>query len=198
MVDRGHDVSVCLMVNANQCPFERVVSKQPRNDVLSIDTMRNLALFMLLLSIPWQAYGQQPSSTQVKFFESKIRPALTKYCYECHSVEAGDSQGGLLLDTKQGMLQGGNGGPALVPGDAEGSMIWEAITWQGYEMPPSQKMPASVIADFKEWIEMGAPDPREREITNFTTKITEKDIENARREHWAFQAPSKRLRSIGS
>ncbi|MEL6105512.1 MAG: DUF1553 domain-containing protein [Planctomycetota bacterium] len=133
--------------------------------------------------------AQDPTASQVTFFESKIRPALIKYCYECHSVKAGDSRGGLLVDTRKGLLQGGDAGPAIAPGDAEGSLLWEAITWQGYEMPPSQKMPSSVIADFKKWIEMGAPDPRVREVTNFTTNITPKAIEKARREHWSFQPP---------
>lgn len=135
------------------------------------------------------ADAQQPSAGQAKFFETNIRPALVKYCYECHSVEAGDSRGGLLLDTRMGLMQGGDAGPAIVPGDAESSLLWDAITWSGYEMPPSQKMPAAVIADFKKWIDMGAPDPRIREIQSFQTKITKKDIEKARREHWSFQPP---------
>ncbi|MEM9367687.1 MAG: PSD1 and planctomycete cytochrome C domain-containing protein [Planctomycetota bacterium] len=146
-------------------------------------------LFCCLTSAP--VLAQQSSPTQLRFFESKIRPALVKYCYECHSVEAGDSRGGLLVDTRTGLLQGGDAGPAIVPGDADSSLLWEAITWQGYEMPPSQKMPATVISDFKNWINMGAPDPREREITNFTTKITAKDIQKARGEHWSFQTPKK-------
>ncbi|MEM6692402.1 MAG: DUF1549 domain-containing protein [Planctomycetota bacterium] len=139
--------------------------------------------------MPAVVLAQQPSAAQVRFFETNIRPALVKYCYECHSVEAGDSQGGLLVDTRNGLMQGGDAGPAIVPGNSEASLLWEAITWQGYEMPPSQKMPVPVIANFKKWIDMGAPDPRVREITNFTTKITKKDIETARREHWAFQKP---------
>ena len=151
--------------------------------------MRILVLSTFVLLIPVVGNAQQPSSAQIKFFETSIRPALTKYCYECHSVEAGDSQGGLLVDTRKGLLQGGDAGPALVPGNTEDSLLWEAITWQGFEMPPSQKMPAAVIANFKKWIEMGAPDPRVREITNFTTKITDRDIEKARREHWSFQPP---------
>ena len=133
--------------------------------------------------------AQQPSAAQIKFFETNIRPAMVKYCYECHSVESGDSRNGLLVDTRMGLMQGGDAGPAIVPGDAEASLLWEAITWDGYEMPPSKKMPASVIANFKKWIDMGAPDPRVREIREFKTKITKKDIDKARREHWAFQPP---------
>ena len=120
-----------------------------------------------VMLMPGIANAQQPSAAQVKFFETNIRPALVKYCYECHSVEAGDSRGGLLVDTRMGLMQGGDAGPAIVPGNAEASLLWEAITWDGYEMPPSEKMPASVIANFKKWIDMGAPDPRVREIREF-------------------------------
>ena len=148
-----------------------------------------LAITANVMLVTGIANAQQPSAAQIKFFETNIRPALIKYCYECHSVEAGDSQGGLLVDTRTGLMQGGDAGPAIVPGNAEDSLLWEAITWSGYEMPPSEKMPASVIANFKKWIDMGAPDPRVREIKQFTTKITRKDIEKGRREHWSFQPP---------
>ena len=149
-------------------------------------------LFLLtILFLPTRMVSaQQPSDAQLRFFETNIRPALVKYCYDCHSVDAGDSRGGLLLDTRQGLLQGGDSGPAIKPGDHASSLIWEAINWIGYEMPPIQKMPSEVIAHFKTWIDMGAPDPRERELLEFKTKITLEDIENSKT-HWAFQAPKK-------
>ena len=153
--------------------------------------MSNKLLFLTLLILPTcLAIAQQPTDTQLQFFETNIRPALVKYCYDCHSVDAGDSRAGLLVDTRQGLLQGGDSGPALVPGNHTDSLIWEAINWDGYEMPPSQKMPSEVIAHFKTWIDMGAPDPRERELLEFKTKITADDIEK-RRAHWAFQKPKK-------
>ncbi|MGI9474054.1 MAG: DUF1549 domain-containing protein, partial [Rubripirellula sp.] len=153
---------------------------------------KQLIAVAIAVLMPALASAQHPSAAQVRFFETSIRPALVKYCYECHSVESGDSRGGLLVDTRVGLLQGGDAGPAVVPGNAEASVLWEAITWEGYEMPPSEKMPASVIANFKQWIDMGAPDPRVREIKQFSTKITKKDIEKSRREHWSFQPPRSR------
>jgi hypothetical protein len=52
-------------------------------------------------------------------------------------------------------------------------------------------MPDDVIAHFKTWIEMGAPDPRERQLLKHKSKITPEDIESAK-SHWAFQKPSSR------
>ncbi len=124
---------------------------------------------------------------QVSFFESKIRPILMDSCFECHSKEAGQNKGGLLLDSRVGLRQGGNSGRGVVPGKPEESWLWLAIshTEPDYEMPPkSKKMPADVLANFKEWIEMGAPDPREGE----KEVISDIDIE-AGKQFWSFQPP---------
>ena len=137
-----------------------------------------------------KAIAQQPAATdsQLRFFEANIRPALVKYCYQCHSLEAGDSRAGLLVDTRDGLLQGGDSGAAISPGNLDESLFWDAINWNGYEMPPSQKMPADVITHFKTWIEMGAPDPRERKLQTVSSKITQEDIEKGK-QHWAYQIP---------
>lgn len=128
-------------------------------------------------------------AAHLEFFENKIRPALIKYCYECHSEESGKTRGGLLVDTKLGLMQGGDSGPTIVPGEPEESLLWDAVAWidSDYEMPPKQKMPDKVIADFKRWIEMGAPDPRvsEQEVVDNTI-----DIE-AGKKHWAYQPIQK-------
>ena len=102
----------------------------------------------------------------VAFFEKKIRPILVKYCYECHSAEsakAGELAGGLQLDTREGIRQGGEAGAGVVPGKPDASLLLAAIRHeQDLEMPPEGgPLPASVIADFAKWIAMGAPDPRD-------------------------------------
>ncbi len=127
------------------------------------------------------------SQEQVEFFENKIRPSLSKYCYECHSEETGKTKGGLLVDTRVGLLQGGDTAPAVVPGDLKESLFWDAVSWldSDFEMPPKQKMPDSVVEDFRKWILMGAPDPR---VTKKVVVESTIDIEEGRK-HWAFQQP---------
>ena len=100
------------------------------------------------------------SAKQQEFFEKKIRPVLVQQCYECHSVDAKKLRGGLLLDSKPGWMKGGESGPVIVPGDPEESSIISALRYETFEMPPKAKLPAAVVVDFYEWIEMGAPDPR--------------------------------------
>jgi hypothetical protein len=120
------------------------------------------------------------------FFENKIRPVLVEHCYKCHSIEAsaaGKLQGGLLLDSREALLAGGDSGPAVVPHQSEMSLLLTAMHYDGLEMPPSGKLPESVLADFKHWIDQGAADPRQG-----AAPVTTKSIDwDAGRKHWAFQ-----------
>lgn len=139
--------------------------------------------------LAWLPLGAEELSPEgVEFFENKIRPALSKYCYECHA-EGEKIKGGLRLDYRDGLIHGGDSGPAVVPGDVEKSLLYTSITWvdDDYEMPPKRKMPDSVILDFKKWIEMGAPDPR---VPDEVVVKSEIDLEKGK-EFWAFQAPTK-------
>lgn len=104
------------------------------------------------------AFGSEP---QHDFFEAKIRPILVKHCYECHSQEAGEVQGGLYLDSRESSRVGGDTGPAVVPKELDKSLLLQAIRYDGLEMPPEGKLSDHVIADFEQWIAAGAPDPRE-------------------------------------
>lgn len=149
---------------------------------------------IVLAAGPLSAQTDRLSASQEAFFEKNIRPALVTYCYECHSLESGTTRGGLLVDTHEGLLTGGDSGPAINPGSLNDNVFWDAINWDGYEMPPSRKMPADVIANFKTWIEMGAPDPRVRERAVFKSKMTPEVIEEGK-QHWAFQPPSSAGRS---
>ena len=150
----------------------------------------SLALLVALAASA--AFGNELTPDQTKFFETKIRPVLIKECYGCHSNASGNVRGGLRLDTKQLTRLGGSSGPAVVPGDLDESLLFGAINHDDFEMPPSRKLPAKVIADFQAWIEMGAPDPRETKISEIRSSISGEDIEAARQNFWAYQRPVKR------
>ena len=138
------------------------------------------------VSIGQTAVAQEGISSQYEqFFESKIRPALIKYCYECHSIDSGMTRGGLLVDSRDGLLQGGESGPAIDLNDYEASPLWTAIHYEDYEMPPSEPMPQNVIDDFEKWFEMGLPDPRVRKAIVVANTL---DVASGK-SHWAFQLP---------
>jgi hypothetical protein len=125
----------------------------------------------------------------VKFFESRIRPVLVRECYACHSDQGGNVRGGLRLDTRERSLIGGNDGAAVVPGDPESSLLFLAITHEGYEMPPRKKLADDVVDDFRQWILMGAPDPRVSESAAVPVPLDDEVIAKAKRERWSLQAP---------
>ena len=99
-----------------------------------------------------------PSSEQSAFFESKIRPLLSRSCFSCH----GDQQqrGHLRLDSKGGLMKGGARGAVIVPGDVEKSRLLSAVRYEGaLKMPPSGMLRPDEIAALTAWVKMGAPWP---------------------------------------
>lgn len=128
---------------------------------------------------------------QTKFFETSIRPVLVRECYACHSKQAGQSKGGLHVDTQGAMLQGGDSGPAIVPNDLDSSLFFGAITHTDFVMPPKRKLTESEIADFRKWILDGAPDPRiSKPAETPAQTIDDEMIAEAKQTFWAYQKPN--------
>ncbi|MBT6789477.1 MAG: DUF1549 domain-containing protein [Verrucomicrobia bacterium] len=128
------------------------------------------------------------------FFEKKIRPVLVENCYKCHSAEAekkGKLEGKLRLDLREAVRGKGESGlVAVVPGKPDKSNLYRAVTYLDSElvMPPKSRLAKSVVADFKQWIEMGAPDPRRGTLAK--VESNEIDFEQARK-FWSFRKPSE-------
>ncbi len=122
-----------------------------------------------------------------RFFRERIAPVLEAQCYRCHSSAADKVKGGLHLDSREGLLRGGDTGPAVVPGKAGESLLLQAIRHEdGLEMPPKKpKLDAAVVADFETWIERGAAVP-----PGGAAREARKPLDEARR-HWAFQPVQK-------
>ena len=132
--------------------------------------MRSLLGIVLPLVLAGVAFGQdrkpvapEPTGEQVEFFEKSIRPVLVERCYKCHSMEEGAKvKGGLLLDSREGLMKGGDTGPAIVAGEPEKSLLIKAIRYhdEDLQMPPKDQLSKEVVAAFEKWVKMGAPDPR--------------------------------------
>src|SRR5438128_1199990 len=88
---------------------------------------------LLVLTACWTAApaaepSRQPADYQ--FFEAKVRPLLIQRCFECHSTALKKPKGGLLLDSRAGILEGGDNGPVVVPGQPEQSPLLKAVRYQ--------------------------------------------------------------------
>ena len=153
-----------------------------------------LTVLLSAFSATATAQPKTPFREQLDFFEKKIRPVLVESCYRCHSSEAKRVRAGLLLDTRDGLLKGGDSGPAIVPGNPKASLLIKSLHYQGdFQMPPSKKLPDQVIAHFETWIKNGAADPR-------TVKIAKKEpaainLEKGR-QFWSFQTPQKQPQPV--
>src|SRR5947209_1856746 len=94
------------------------------------------------LALPGPALAADVAAGADDFFEKRVRPVLVGHCYECHSTAAKKSKGGLRLDSRAGVLKGGDSGPALVPGDPDNSRLIRAVrhTDKELRMPPKKKL----------------------------------------------------------
>lgn len=125
---------------------------------------------------------------QIEFFEAKVRPIFADHCYSCHSAKE-KIKGSLRLDAPEALLKGGDSGPALVPGDADASLLIKAVRYtdEDLRMPPKdKKLSAEQIALLETWVKMGAPLPPTGDAAKLMT-----DVGVARAKHWAFQPVQK-------
>jgi len=129
---------------------------------------------------------QEDPASPADFFERKIRPVLVQRCLACHSAETKKQKGGLSLDTREGMLKGGDSGPGVIPGDPDKSRLVKAIRYADPDLqmpPPKEKsrLSAQQIADVETWIRRGAVYPAsERKV----------DPEWEARKKWLFDPPA--------
>src|SRR5436190_12401925 len=78
------------------------------------------------------AEPQALTPEQAAFFEKKIRPVLVEHCYSCHSADAAAKKklkGGLLLDSREGLLTGGDSGKVVVPGKPADSYLIQTLKY---------------------------------------------------------------------
>lgn len=111
-------------------------------------------------------YPRPSTPEQLAFFEKKVRPILVDRCYNCHS-NAFKGAGGLRVDTGLGFFTGGNGGPVVVPGQPEQSLLITRLktTDAARRMPQESDapLPAEQIEILETWVKDGAAWPDETE-----------------------------------
>ena len=87
---------------------------------------------------------------------TQIQPIFSDDCGGCHTI---NSSGGLNLSSYDQLIDGGDGGAVVVPGDAQSSSLYDRITRDDSEagdMPPSGSLAADDINLIAQWIDEGA------------------------------------------
>ncbi|MGZ0166815.1 MAG: PSD1 and planctomycete cytochrome C domain-containing protein [Planctomycetales bacterium] len=133
----------------------------------NVKTYQQFVLAIVVaLSLPIGVSAAEPGvptdDAGLQFFVERVEPLLKSKCFGCHSHAAGEMEGGLTLDSRSGWVEGGERGPAIVPGKPTESMLIKAVLREDakLQMPPDEKLSAAEIELLTEWIKRGAPDPR--------------------------------------
>jgi hypothetical protein len=148
-----------------------------------------LFLSVISLVFPGSQWIRSQEDNQ-EFFEKKVRPIFAQHCWTCHSGQAGESKGSLRLDHIELIQKGGDSGPALIAGDVDASLIYQAISYKGYEMPPDGPLPKDQVETIKEWIARGAYWPDEP-LPEFKKPQEAFDLEARRESHWVWSPRAK-------
>ena len=105
-----------------------------------------------------------PAATP-EFYVEHVQPILQSNCYRCHAGM--NHRGGLVLDTRAGMMHGGRDGAVIVPGHPEQSLLVTLIRHEGpandpKPMPPKGKLSDAEIGTISDWIRAGAVMPADQ------------------------------------
>ncbi len=98
------------------------------------------------------------AAERLDLFEKKIRPLLLERCVKCHGGESIEAS--LRLTSRDGFMEGGDSGPAVVSGKPAESLLVQVVEYLGdIQMPPDGKLAEEDIAALRDWVASGAPMP---------------------------------------
>ena len=123
-----------------------------------------------------------PTPEGAEFFERHIRPLLVEHCQQCHG--AAKQWAGLRVDSRDGLLGGGDSGAGIVPGRPQDSELLRRLRHADDEvrMPPPEaggRLTPEEIARIEAWILAGAAWP---DAPPDAAALARKQTA-----HWAFQ-----------
>ena len=150
--------------------------------------------FLLLVLSPLLSFAQKEIGKEdLAFWKDEVKPLLQESCWKCHGAEK-KIRGDLVLTTRQGILDGGEIGPAVDLKNPEASLLLQMVSYKDgdHEMPPLGKLSDEQIATFSEWIKRGLPFHTDDEIEfhhkedeNFSNTV----VNERTKAHWAYVKP---------
>ena len=178
-----------LEMESRNSPARRIdnIWFHPARMHLKMKRFTSIRFSALILAFALPLQGAEPDGAGIEFYEKKVRPILVEHCYSCHSATAAKIKGGLRVDAREALFEGGESGKVLIAGHPEKSKFIEAVTYKNVElqMPKSGKLPDTVIVDLTAWVKMGAPMPPDSQATSVGKAAF--DLEKRKRTHWAWK-----------
>ncbi|MFK8113400.1 MAG: PSD1 and planctomycete cytochrome C domain-containing protein [Rubripirellula sp.] len=106
---------------------------------------------------------QQPmDAAEARHFTLNVLPVLKEKCLGCHGADPDDIKGEYDVRTRESLFAGGESEePSIVAGNPDDSPLYQAVLWEGLEMPPKEndRLSEKQTAAIQRWIKVGAPWP---------------------------------------
>ena len=178
--------SMSCLLSRSRCSLTRLVGVRGASNPSELWCVQR-PLMSLLFCAALSFVGRGIVASEDAFFENHVRPLFARHCVGCHGPKKRES--GLRLDRRDGFFQGGDHGPAVVPGSPGESRLILAVRRDGkLQMPPEESLERAEVDVLVRWVELGAPWPEDLDPESFVgPKIRGGPITDEDRQHWAFQ-----------
>ncbi|MFN9718710.1 MAG: DUF1553 domain-containing protein [Planctomycetota bacterium] len=170
----------CLKLACQTVPDDRRQTDRPYAAKTGLPSIPAIVMMsvMVFRAGPLSAQTSDTATTARIDYQTEVRHVLQDRCFACHG--ALKQEGQLRLDTAMSAKQGGDSGPAVLPGDADASLLVQRIsaTDLAVRMPPEgESLKPAEISAIRSWIQQGAIAPEDEQP------------EEDPRDHWSFRSP---------
>lgn len=137
--------------------------------MISHTSQRLVLILFCLIAMIRSVHAEESLAPNVHFVRH-VLPTLQAKCFACHGEDPQEIKGELDLKTRASLLKGGESGEsAVVPGKAEESLLYLAVTRTSDfvgAMPPKENdaLTSAQVDAIREWIDAGAPWPDDEEM----------------------------------
>lgn len=126
---------------------------------------------------------------QTELFEKEVAGILEANCLKCHG--GSKPKGGLDLTTREGILLGGESGPAADLENHSDSLLLKAVNYDGYEMPPTGQLSPKQIETLTSWVKGGLAWSKDGKPLHFEAPREAPKVNEETKKHWSFQRVRK-------
>ena len=118
-------------------------------------------------------------------FKKDVRAILVDHCFKCHG--GASTKGDFDLATREALLEEGDEGPLVVPGNSRESRLYKLVAHLEKPAMPAKapRLPDEVIGKIADWIDAGAP--YDRPLVDPSRPPTHAVVTDEDRRFWSFR-----------